>query len=196
MSVRAAFKELQRKLQDLHQVCQELHVTVAEDRPLNGGAAAADALEDRLTEIVAALDEAISAADKGAQSLTPPSDYEQARRALGTVHHCVNRVVRGFTVGPELTGQISTGLVTYDHIHSLQQLGHGRGREWRSWVGEVKTSVVRCVAPLAAACDAIEEAWQELTERIGTNLVSVQTTNVGQLVTWHEDESDSTGQVT
>lgn len=72
--------------------------------------------------------------------------------------------------------------VSYETIDALTRFGRQRGREWLGWSGSVVQALEACHAPVHALDAALLKAWQELSERLGSRSVSLQTTNIGQQI--------------
>jgi len=65
-------------------------------------------------------------------------------------------------------------------MDALLRFGRERGGEWLGWSMSVVTAVQGCRGPLRALDETVLRAWQELSERLGSSSVQVQTTNIGQ----------------
>src|SRR6185295_1440907 len=79
--------------------------------------------------------------------------------------------------------RLTSDLLCYERIAELTSLGRDRGGEWMIWTRNVKTALEACREPLYEVNQAIFACWLELTDRLATATVSVQTTSIGQQIT-------------
>jgi hypothetical protein len=186
MSLEATLEALRRDLARLQEVVSDLRVTVTEDRPTRGAVVLVDQLDNVVTDLSSALEEADARAVQALQMSEPSGSLDAVRTALRDIHALLNR----FTV------QYIGELASHDQIARLLEMGRERGREWREWSREVKTAIERCAMPMKATAGASLECWSELAERLARHSVSVQATNIGQQITVREDQLEMTGKVT
>lgn len=178
MSLETTFESLRRELARLQEAVSALHVTVAEDKPVSGAVVLVDQLDNLVTDLSGALEEADARAAQVIQGNHLNVPAEQSRVALREIHGLVNRFIALYA------GQ----LAAHDPVERLLEMGRERGREWRDWSQVVKTAIERCAAPMKAAAGAIMECWSELAERLARSSISVQATSIGQHITLREDQ--------
>jgi hypothetical protein len=169
MTLEAAFEDLCTHLRELHEGLIALRVTVVEDRPLEGDSVLVDVFADTAEELLGWLDEALTAADEGRQAAAYPVDVRRAQRALIAAHERVIRIAE----------QFFSGLIPYERIAGLVQMGRQRGGEWRAWAKSVWTAAYSCQKPLCGLNQRLFRCWQEIVERVDGTSVSVQATGVG-----------------
>jgi hypothetical protein len=172
MTLEAAFGDLRLQLQKLREVLVGLRITVVEDRPLEDEAMLVDDFGDMVTDLLAWLEKASTAAGEGRQALSPPMNMDRARRALAVCHEWFNRTAH----------RLSSDLMSYERIAELAHLIE-RGGEWPIWARSVKEGLDRCQQPLYDVNQALFRCWQEIAERAGMTSVAVQTTSIGQQIT-------------
>ncbi len=178
MALEATFHHLSADLLKLREALLELHLTVAEDRPLKGASAFVERFSDAIEDMRGLVEDARLAAAEGGQAVGRPVDLDRARRALATAHEKCNRLAR----------QYALDLVSYQRVDQLTRLGRERGGEWQAWASSVKEGLERCRQPLDNVNEAFFQCWQEIAERVGMNSVSVQATNIGQQIVAPESE--------
>ena len=186
MSLESTFTTLRREIAGLQEALSALQVTIAEDKPPRGSAALVDRLDNVVTDLAGALEEAGAAAARAQQSFQPNGPLDGPRGALVDVHRSVNR----------FTAAYISELALHDHIAQLLEMGRERGRDWRDWSQVVKTAIERCAIPAELVCDAVLESWSELTDRLARNSVSVQATNIGQQITVRDNPLEMAGKAT
>jgi hypothetical protein len=182
VSLEAALASLRRELAHLHEVVSTLRVTVVEDRPTRGAVVLVDHLDNLVTELSSALEEADSHAAQALQ-IDPNGPLENVRAIARNIHDLLNRFATKYV----------DELASHDHIAQLLEMGRERGREWREWTLEVKTAIERCRTPMNVVASAMVDFWTELAERLARNSVSVQATNIGQQITVREDQLEFVG---
>ncbi len=171
MTIGTAFKQL-GALQALREELVGLRTTIREDRPLGGDSVLVDMFGDDADDMLGWLAEALTAARDGQQAVEHQLDLNGAWRALTT---CQQRF-----------GQIEYrlfDLISYDRLAPLMHFGRQQGGEWRAWTSSVKAALDRCQSPIYDVNQALFRCWQEIGERAGLSSVSVQATNLGQLIT-------------
>ncbi len=186
MSLEATLVSLRRELARLSEAVSELRVTVTEDQPARGGVVLVDQLDNLVTELSSALEEADALATAAQQISQPNGTLENVRTVLRDIHRLLNH----------FTASYVSELATHDRIAQLLEMGRERGREWREWSLEVKTAIERCTVPLKAVAGALVECWSEMAERLARNSVSVQATNIGQQITLRDDQLELAGKAT
>jgi hypothetical protein len=170
MAIESVFQRLVLLAEAELEAMQDLALTAIEDRPAKGGVL----LIERLGDLVEALrgwstdirHEAVAAR----AAVTHPADFSRARGALTRAGEAMLRLRRGFfdeAVKPET-------------IEALRQFGRQRGGEWSSWVSGMTAALDASRPSLAALDEALLNAWVELTERLATRSISVQT--IGQQI--------------
>ncbi len=186
MSLEATFESLRRELARLQEAVSALHVTVTEDKPARGAAVLVDQLDNLVTELSSALEEADAHAARAIQGSQPNGPLDQTRIALREIHRLINR----------FTASYAGELAAHDPVAQLLEMGRERGREWRDWSQVVRKAIEFCARPTQAVAGALLECWSELAERLARNSVSVQATNIGQQITMREDQLEQAGKAT
>jgi hypothetical protein len=181
MAMESAFRDLRTELRKLYDTLVALRLTVVEDKPVKGGAALVDRLEDTVLDIMGLLNEAMRAARLAQKGVLAAPDLNGARRALTTCQERFHRIER----------QFASDLASYELLKDLASLGSERRGEWLPWAGSVKAGIEQCREPLDGSSKALAACWQEIAERVGMTSVSVQTTNIGQkIVSKLEDSAE------
>jgi len=169
MALETSFNTLSAHLQLLEEALTELHQTVIE-KPLTRDVVLVDVLSDAVDDLSGWLAEAKVAATEGIGAAANQS-LNQVRRLLKTSQEKSVLIAE----------RLSSDLLSYERIAELTSLGRDRGGEWLVWTRNVKTALDACRAPLYEVNQAIFACWLELTERLGTATVTVQSTNIGQI---------------
>jgi hypothetical protein len=183
MSLDATLTSLRRELAGLRDVMSALHVTVIEDRPARRSVVLVDQLDNVITDMTSALEEADALAVHAMHEAQPNGPLEAVQAALRGIHALLNRFTASYI------GQ----LASHDHLAQLLEMGDERGRGWWEWSQEVKTAIERCAAPMSGVAGAMVACWSELAERLARNSVSVQATNIGQQITVRDDQLEIAG---
>lgn len=178
MALEASFKRLAEQLQLLDEAFVELHQSVIE-KPRKHDVVLVDLLSDAVDDLCGWLAEAKFAASEGI-SATAVDSLNQVRRFLKTIQEKSNLI----------TERLISDLLCYERIAELTSLGRDRGGEWLEWTRNVKTALDACRAPLYEVNQAIFACWLELTERLATATIYVQTTSIGQQITLPKIETD------
>jgi hypothetical protein len=170
MTLEAAFRDLSGRWQALHeQLEQDLLWAALETKP-DEDHTLASRYVDGITDLVAEVRQA--AADSRRLAEGPP-DLAQASRGLVAAQR------RHARVAQLLSGEF----LAYPRLRRLRRFGRERGGAWRAWAAQVHRSLARCRAPLADLGQALLQCSEEVAERVGVTVVSVQTSNVGQQFT-------------
>jgi hypothetical protein len=186
MALEAAFQFLYDQLRLLKEAVDELQLNVSGDyypesrsRKQPDGDSARDQtplplewLADKTAELEGAVEEAQHAAAVGVKAVRYPQNLMETQIALIAIQRCLNGALKTFY----------NEVAAYDTIQTLIQMGSRKGGKWPEWITLVKTVIEACRGPLHEAFQALGECWQELAEKIGTNFVSVQATNIGQQI--------------
>ena len=159
MGLETAFRELEAKLTQLHEIVCALQVFI-QDHPTKGESILVERLEDKATDSRSPLEEAEAILKKLLQTPGIEGRSAAARTVLLRVHECVD----------EFAQRYRNELFSYENICSLQQLSMERGREWPSWCKVVREAIEACAAPLDGARAAIRACWREGTD--GTLVIS------------------------
>ncbi len=170
MALEKTFRRLSEQLRKLNDALFALRLTVVEDKPLRGEVALVDDFENAVEDLVGWLEEARGAASEAERRVGHPVDLERTRRALTTCQERFHRIEQGF----------STDLVAYERLKDLAGLGSERRGEWQGWASIVRKGIEQCRQPLESTSKALSDCWQEIAERVGTTVVSVQATSIGQ----------------
>ncbi len=181
MPLEETFQALFTELRKLHDTLVAVRLTVVEDKPIRGGSALVDQLEDTILDVMGLLDESLKASRAAQRAVGNVTDLNSARRALTVCQDRFHRIER----------QFAAELVSYEKLTDLTTLGSERRGEWLPWSNSVKEGIDQCRQPLDGASKALAACWQEIAERVGMNSISVQTTNIGQkIVTKLEDVAE------
>jgi hypothetical protein len=176
MSLTTAFPKLCLRLRHLRDALDGLRLTVAEDKPLQGGdVALVDHRTDTIEDVLGLIEEGLDAAERGRRSMGPSATeaVDAARDALITCQATFNAATRKF----------QSELVSYDRVAEVAGLGRTRGGEWRGWAASVRQALRRCEESAADVTEALFTCWRELAERGGGGqTVTVCTTSIGQQV--------------
>jgi hypothetical protein len=183
MSLEAALTSMRRELVGLQDAVAALRVTVVEDVPAGDAVVLVDRVENLVTELTGALEEAEA---RTAGALQASEELEGVRGALGDVHALLNRCAVSH-IGE---------LAAHDHLARLLAMGRERGREWREWTQEVKTAIERCPRPMSAVMAVLVECWKELADCLARGTVSVRATNIGQQIAIRENQWETADKVT
>jgi hypothetical protein len=172
MALETAFELLQQRVRDVHSALDELDVFIT-DKPERGGdVIVVGRLGDAVDDFRGWLEPMQQAITAGLQAAGQPSSLEQVRRSLMTCQERFNQMSEQAT---------KTGLLSFDSVGALMDLGGRRGGEWAEWSNIVRQAIEHCRHALHRLNDALYTGWRELTEqRLGQNQVTVQTTNIGQ----------------
>jgi hypothetical protein len=154
MGLESAFQRLHAELTRLRDALSDLRVTIMEDCPLNNNVSMVDHFENSVTDLLGLVEEAMNAIGSAAQAQGTLGRAEAARNSLLLTHRRLHRLAQDYR----------NKLAAYDNIYLLRQLGRERGGEWRSWCSVVKEGIERCVLPLDAVHEAIQECWEEGTD--------------------------------
>lgn len=170
MALEASFNQLSEQLQQLDEALAELHQSVIE-KPRKHDVVLVDLFSDAVDELCGWLAEAEFAAREGISAAVLDS-LSPVRRSLKTCQEKLNLIA----------DRLISDLLCYERIAELTSLGCNRGGEWMIWTRNVKTALDACRTPLYEVNQAIFACWLELTERLGTTTVTVQATNIGQIM--------------
>ena len=157
----------------LVEAVQGLQITVVEDRPLSGGVLLVERLGNAADDLRGWVEESLVAAGEALAAVRNPLDEYKARTALANANRLFLRVEYKF-----LSEEMSC-----EQLHELMKFGRRRGREWLGWSGSVIQALTQCRGLVHEVDDALLLAWQDLSERLGSAGVSVQTTSIGQQIT-------------
>jgi hypothetical protein len=153
MGLETAFRELEAKLTQLHEIVCALQVFI-QDHPTKGETILVERLEDKAIDSLSPLEEAEAILKKLLQTPGIEGRSATARNVLLKVHECVD----------EFAQKYRNELFAYENICSLEQLSSERGREWPSWCKVVREAIGACTVPLDAVHKAIRACWREGTD--------------------------------
>ena len=170
MALESAFRSLCEQLQELRESLTALRLTVVEDRPLEGEAVLVDQFGDAAEDVLGWLEEASMTAGQGYAAACFPQDIGRAARALVSTHEQLQQI----------TCRAAANLLTYERIDGLMRLGRQRKREWLAWSGVVREALEKCQQSLDESSRTLLVCWREIVERVGTNTVALQSTNITQ----------------
>ncbi len=172
MAIEAEFLHLATAFEALREVLQSLGLTVIEDRPSRGEVLLVERLGNLVEDLRGLSEEGLEAAQQARRAVGHPLDGYRVRQALGCASE---RFIA-------LKFQFFNNAVSHETIDALQRFGRQSGGEWLGWSASVVTGLQRCREPLRALDEAVLQAWQELSERLGSGALSVQTTNIAQQI--------------
>jgi len=170
MALEDTFRRLGAQLYVLQDALVSLRTTSREDKPLEDDAVLVDLFSDTADDLLGWLQETQQAAANAQQAVAHPVDLQRAWRDLSLCQEYCNRINQHFV----------TDLIGYERLVELMRFGRRRGGEWQAWANSVHAAVCDCQQPLFAISQAIFFCWQEVGERVGTNSVVVQNTNIGR----------------
>lgn len=173
MAVETTFQDLAARLGALREAVQSLQITVVEDRPLSGGVLLVERLGNAADDLRGWVEESLVAVGEALAAVRNPFDEYKARTALANANRLFLRVEYKF-----LSEEMSC-----EQLHELMKFGRRRGREWLGWSGSVIQALTQCRGLMHEVDDALLLAWQDLSERLGSAGMSVQTTSIGQQIT-------------
>jgi hypothetical protein len=184
MGIESAFETMQRRLEDLKGELSELRVNaedfypIAQHRMRRGELRPEEApppvvaLADAAADLEGDVEEALKAAREAVLAVRQPRDLTEAQRATCAIQRGLDRVLRRQLVE----------VAAYDPLHTLVQMGDELGDSWPKWAELVRSVVSKCIEHLVEAFHALAECWQELADKLASNLVSIQSTNIGQQI--------------
>lgn len=170
MALEATFRRLSLALHKLHDAVAALEATVG-DTPPNDETALADAMENRVCDMMGALHEIRQAARQAQKSVNHPADMGGARHALRLCQEGFHRIEQQFA-----------HLVSYKSLGELARLGEER-QPWIPWTSAVRRGIEQCRRPIERTSAALSACWQELAEHLSAVNISMKATNVGQRIT-------------
>ncbi len=177
MSVRDAFRGLERAVAELEDAVAAVRCTVVEDEP-SPSHAIATGLGDAIEDLDGWLHEAAEAVRAGARGVPEGSGSGEVWRALELSQELVNHMYQ----------RLSDDLLAYDVLDQLSRLGRERGKEWMSWSETVRRGLDQVQSGLHAVSGALLACWREIAERNASTWVSVNATNIGQQVNARAEE--------
>jgi hypothetical protein len=171
MALEIALRDLTTQLQTLREALESLRTTTVEDKPLNDDVVLVELVSAATDDLLGWLEGVQLAAQEAQQRLTYPPDLQRLWQALLTCQKRFHQVQQ----------RLICDLISYARIAQLARFGHQRGGEWQAWAKSVRAALGDCQPPLFAAEQALFVCWQEIGERVGFTLTTVQTTNIGQV---------------
>jgi hypothetical protein len=187
MALETAFQLLCKRLRLLKEAVDELQLNISGDyHPQNQSPQQIDSeperdqaphpvqqLADAVCELQGGIEEAQQAAAGAQGTLHYQRDLLDIQLALIAIQRCMNRVLKTFI--EEVTA--------YEAIKTLFVMGHRKGGKWPAWIELVRTVIEACQRPLYETFEALLECWQELSDKLNANGISLRTTNIGQQIT-------------
>lgn len=167
VGLQASLGELGAHLSDLHEVLNQLHLTLVEDRPSD--IALADGMDAVVDDIQGWISECERALREAPATPRTDGDLEDVVEALSECRYSTSNILRQFT-------QEIGSRQRIDHVTAV---GRERGGEWTGWAVEVKRAVDLGDAALRELVDALLGCYQEIAERIGATSVSARATALG-----------------
>jgi hypothetical protein len=178
MTLEASFQVLNLRFQALCDAVFSLHLTVGEDKPLSGEGALVDYVSNAVEDLLASLQAGESAARQGRQAVAYPTDLQTARHSLVVCQQNFN----------DLSYRLASDLLSYERLAELTAFGSERGGEWFPWSNALREALECCRQPAFDVTQALFLCWQEIAERTGVNGVSVNATNIGQMIEGSENK--------
>ena len=171
MALEATFQDLVARLGALREAVASLQITVIEDRPLKGAVLLVERLGNATDDLRGLVEEALVSAGEATTAVGNPPDSYRARNALANANRQFVCLEYKF-----LLEQLSS-----EHLNELRKLGRVQGGEWHGWARSVIEALTQCRSLVRDVDDAFLSSWQDLSERLGSGGVSVQTTNIGAI---------------
>lgn len=171
MALEATFRQLSVGLHKLHDAFEALQVTVG-DTPPNDGIALADALENKVLDMMSTLHLMREFLGEAQKAVTHPVELDNARHSLTQCQQCFHQLERQFTAE----------LLSHDNLREVTRVGRER-RGWMPWSNSIRKGIEQCRQSLESTSAPFAECWQELAERLGNVNISMKATNVGQQIT-------------
>jgi hypothetical protein len=172
VALEATFDDLVSQLRQLRDTLQGLRLTAVEDRPKGEAVMLIDQMGDASEEVLGRLQEALSHAENAQHAVGPTIDLNGARRSLTASQEQFHELAHSFY----------EDFLSYERVEALLELPQKREHGWLAWTESARRGVDSCRSAINATGYAYFHCWQEIAERVGTNLVSVQTTSVGQQI--------------
>jgi hypothetical protein len=171
VAIESTFQDLVAALYRAEDVFTTLGLTIREDRPAED-AVPIEQLGEAIDDVVGWLHNARVEAIAAHKAVVHPIDAYRVRQALAG---CQERVFRA-------TGKYAVEIVSYERLGALSLFCNERDIRWRVWAPEALEAVEGCREPLDEVARALLACWQELTERLSSGGVTVQSTSVGQQI--------------
>jgi hypothetical protein len=171
MALEPTFRQLTVALHKLHDAFEALQVTVG-DTPPNDEIALADALENKVLDMMSMLHLMREFSGQAQKAVTHPVELDTARHALT---QCQQRF-------HQLEQQFTAELLSQDNLKEVARVGRER-RGWMPWSNSIRKGIEQCRQSLESTSAPFAECWQELAERLGAVNISMKATNVGQQIT-------------
>jgi hypothetical protein len=127
-------------------------------------------LGDLLDDLQSLGDEASLLAHEGCRAAGDSGSMDLARRALGRLQDCLQKLDERFSV--EAIG--------FDRLVDLGTCTRERRGEWPGWFAGLRSGFEAYRLALRQFVTSVLTCWQEVAEHAGKNQVSVRTTSVGQ----------------
>ena len=185
MTLEASFHVLGLRFEALRDAVCSLQITAGEDKPLSGGVALVDNVSNTVEDLLASLEGGDDAARKGRQAVAYPTDLQTARHSLILCQEHFNN----------LSHRLGADLLSYERVAELTAFGRERKGEWLAWSNALKEALESCRQPAFDVNQALFLCWQEIAERTGVNGVSVNATNIGQMIEGIEHKETIAGGV-
>ncbi len=171
MALEATFRNLAVALHKLHDAFEALQVTVG-DTPPNDEIALADALENKVLDMMSTLYQIREFSGEAQKAVTHPVELDNARHALTQCQKCFHQLEQQFTAE----------LLSRDNLKEVTRVGRER-RGWMPWSNSIRSGIEQYRQSLESTSAPFAECWQELAERLGAANISIKSTNVGQQIT-------------
>jgi len=199
MSLEVAFELLRKRLVSLSDEVDELGINamqffppVSSDDQANGddqgqrAPSPVESLGENALALKGDLHEAMTALEKGLTAIRPPRNLQQAQASLIDVNRYLNDAV----------SRCRTDVSAARTLQVLSEIAKELGGGWPEWLTLVH-KIIRTVSDkFLETWQALCQCWEELAEKLSAGAVSVQTTNIGQHITMHEDELELTAKAT
>jgi hypothetical protein len=157
VTAEAAFRDLIAKLQECREKAQALRMTVGDAPP--AGSLLVDKLDDNVSGILGALEEALASAANAAGR-----PHAELPRCLAA---CQEQALRALSL-------YSASLDAPDVRGDLAAAGRKSG-EWQSWSKAVRDAIEDCRGPLHEVLRAVFACWSELGEILSMTAPQAET---------------------
>lgn len=191
MSLESSFQDVLRSAHALRSAFDRLQLAY-DDKPPDDQRRRAEPypvqrLGDLLDDLQSLGDEANVLAHEGCQAAVDGGGIDLARRALGRLQGCLQKLDERFSVD----------VIGFDRLVELGTCTRERRGEWPGWFAGLRSGFESYRLALRQFVASVLTCWQEVAEHAGKNQVSVRTTNVGQYYAVSDREAaDSSGGTT
>jgi hypothetical protein len=186
MKLKKVFQALMGELGQLEKPLDELIKLTGDYGPQKGAVHLIPKLYDHMVELDALRVETTEAAMQALKTIDHPVDLEATREALTACQKAFNALVKTFW----------QNVMSFEQIQDLVALGRDRGNageQWLKWTSTFQSWVTDLLDCFPGVNETLSLSWQELTDRLARNSVSVQATTIGQQITVPEEKETREG---